>query len=125
MKIGVDAQTLLEEVIKQDQKNGYDLFLWRLFPKPPVYPFGREKNFSYRYQRFFPCKFFYKSHKLGIDIPLELFFGRHDLKNAVEEILSSPGRRAELSKKGLQNARRFSWEESARKLIGIFERLKD
>ncbi|MDP1710448.1 MAG: glycosyltransferase family 1 protein [candidate division WWE3 bacterium] len=93
MRIGVDAQVLLErsagttyyaggllrEVLKQDRKNHYDLFLWRLFPKKLADVFGRERNFSYCYQRFFPYKVFYKLHKWGIDVPLEFFFGRHDL----------------------------------------------
>ena len=93
MHIAIDAQPLLEQsagvtyyskglieaVLKQDQKNHYDLLLWRLFPKKPLAMFGGGWNFSYRYQRFFPYKVFYKLHKLGIDIPLELFFGRHDL----------------------------------------------
>ena len=93
MKIGVDAQTLLEKsagvtyyskglieaVLKQDQKNRYDLLLWRLFPKKPRPVLGEGRNFSYRYQRFFPYKVFYKLYKWGVGIPLELFFGRHDL----------------------------------------------
>ncbi len=93
MQIGVDAQTLLEqsagityytrgilgELLKQDRKNYYDLFLFRLFPKKPIFEFGQGKNFSYRYQRFFPYKAFYKLHKWGINIPLETFFGPHDL----------------------------------------------
>ncbi|MEX0887829.1 MAG: glycosyltransferase, partial [Patescibacteria group bacterium] len=40
---------------------------------------GEGSNFAYRYQRFFPYKFFYKFHKLGVDIPLEFFWGKHDL----------------------------------------------
>lgn len=93
MRIGVLAQPLLEpnagityftqgilrEILKQDWKNHYDLFLWRLFPKKLADVFGRERNFSYCYQRFFPYKVFYKLHKWGIDVPLEFFFGRHDL----------------------------------------------
>lgn len=93
MQIGVDAQPLLEqsagvtyytrgilgEVLKQDRKNYYDLFLFRLFPKVPIYPFGKGPNFSYRYQRFFPFKAFYKLYKWGMPLPLELFFGPHDL----------------------------------------------
>lgn len=88
MRIGVDAQTLLrqdagvtyytkgllEEVLKQDRENHYDLLLWQLFPKPPVFMFGKGRNFSYHYQRFFPYKIFYKLHKWGINIPLEIFF---------------------------------------------------
>uniref|UniRef100_A0A832DRN0 Glycosyltransferase family 1 protein n=1 Tax=candidate division WWE3 bacterium TaxID=2053526 RepID=A0A832DRN0_UNCKA len=103
MRVAIDAQTLLrqnagvtyytkglvEEVLKQDRRNHYDLLLWRLFPKPPVFMFGKEQNFFYRYQRFFPYRFFYKLHKWGINIPLEVFFppsarasageGRYDL----------------------------------------------
>src|SRR3972149_7823003 len=103
MRIGVDAQVLLEQsagvtyyskglieaVLKQDQKNHYDLLLWRWFPKKTLPVLGEGRNFSYRYQRFFPYKGFYKLHKWGIDIPLELFFparrslggggGRYDL----------------------------------------------
>ena len=93
MKIAIDAQPLLEQsagvtyyskglieaVLKQDKKNYYDLLLWRLFPKKTFSVLGEGRNFSYRYQRFFPYKVFYKLHKWVIDIPLELFFGRHDL----------------------------------------------
>ena len=93
MRIAVDAQTLLEQsagityytkglieaVLKQDQTNYYDLLLWRLFPKKPLRMFGEGRNFSYRYQRFFPYKGFYKLYKWGIPIPLETFFGSHDL----------------------------------------------
>ena len=93
IKIGVDAQTLLEKsagltyyskglieaVLKQDQKNRYDLLLWRLFPKKPRPVLGEGRNFSYHYQRSFPYKVFYKLYKWGVGIPLELFFGRHDL----------------------------------------------
>lgn len=89
MKIGVDAQVLmeksagttyyaqgiLESLLKIDRENFYDLLLWRLFPKPPVFMFGREPHFSYRYQRFFPYKVFYKLFKWGMGLPLELFFG--------------------------------------------------
>jgi len=93
VKIAIDAQTLLEPsagityytkgitegILKLDRDNFYDLLLFRIFPKKPLRMFGDGGNFAYRYQRFFPYKFFYKSHKLGVDIPLELFFGRHDL----------------------------------------------
>ncbi|NIT03492.1 glycosyltransferase [Candidatus Saccharibacteria bacterium] len=94
MRIGVLAQPLLEpsagityftkgildELIKQDKKDTFDLFLFRLFPKSKIFMFGRQrKNFRYRYQRLFPFKVYYKLHKWGINIPLELFFGSHDL----------------------------------------------
>ncbi len=70
---------ILDEILKQDRKNYYDFFLFRLFPKLPVRVLGEGNNFSYRYQRFFPYKLFYKLHKLGLGVPLETFFGRHDL----------------------------------------------
>lgn len=93
MRVGIDAQVLLEpsagityytqgiltEILKQDSENHYDLFLFRLFPKSPARMFENSANLSYRYQRFFPYKLFYKFHKWGIGIPLEIFFGRHDL----------------------------------------------
>lgn len=92
-RIAVDAQTLLEpsagityytqgitkSILKLDRKNFYDLLLWRLFPKKILRMFGNGENFAYCYQRFFPYKLFYKFHKWGIDLPLELFFGKHDL----------------------------------------------
>lgn len=65
---------LLQEILRQDKKNFYDLLLFRLFPKPQRYFFGKSQNFSYRYQRFFPFKIFYKLYKWGINVPLELFF---------------------------------------------------
>ncbi|MDP2735565.1 MAG: glycosyltransferase, partial [bacterium] len=71
MKIGIDAQVisrnqagvtyytrgLVEEIMRRDRKNRYDLMTL-----PPL---------AYR--------FYYKLHKWGIRIPLEVFFGSHDL----------------------------------------------
>ena len=88
MRIAIDAQPLLEQsagvtyyskglveaVLKQDRNNHYDLLFWRLFPKKPLPVLGEGRNFSYRWQRFFPYKIFYKLFKWGIRIPLELFF---------------------------------------------------
>jgi glycosyltransferase involved in cell wall biosynthesis len=96
MKIGVDAQTLLERsagvtyytrglleaILKQDKKNYYDLLFFRLFHKKPEYMLGRGKNFTYKYQQIFPYKFLRYSTYVGMGvplIPLELFFGKHDL----------------------------------------------
>ena len=93
LKIGVGAQTLLEqsagmtsyafgllsEILRQDKSNFYDFLLFRSFPKKPEYMFGMGKNFSYRYQRFFPFRLFHKLYKWEIGIPLDLFFGSHDL----------------------------------------------
>jgi len=47
----------------------------------------------------------------------------YQLARAIEEVLSSGSLREKLVKKGLANARRFDWNESARKLIEIFNRL--
>src|SRR3972149_12012329 len=93
MKIGVDAQTLLEdnagvayytrgilkEVLRQDKKNRYDLFFFRPFFRKFDQFFGKSENFYYRIEKLFPYKVFYKLRKWGIKIPLEVFFGKHDL----------------------------------------------
>jgi len=47
----------------------------------------------------------------------------NELKEAMEKILSSPKIANQLKEKGLQNARRFNWASSARKVIEIFNRL--
>ena len=93
MKIGIDAQTLikrsagvtyytqglLEEILKQDKKNHYDLMF---FGRKPEYMLGKGSNFTYKYQRFFPYKFFRYATYAGLGVPLlplEAFFGRHDI----------------------------------------------
>lgn len=93
MKIGIDAQTLikrsagvtyytqglLEEILKQDKKNHYDLMF---FGRKLEYMLGKGSNFTYKYQRFFPYKFFRYATYAGLGVPLlpvEAFFGRHDI----------------------------------------------
>lgn len=46
-----------------------------------------------------------------------------DIKNKLELLWDSPGRRRELSELGLRRARLFSWRSSAEKLMGIFSEL--
>src|SRR3989304_4074640 len=93
MKIGVDAQTLLgdnagvayytrgilKEVLRQDQKNRYNLLFFHPFYRKFNQIFERSDNFHYGIEKTIPYKVFYKLHKLGIKIPLEIFFGKHDL----------------------------------------------
>ncbi|GMR19027.1 MAG: glycosyltransferase family 1 protein [Patescibacteria group bacterium] len=93
MKIGIDAQTLikrsagvtyytqglLEEIFKQDKKNRYDLMF---FGRKPEHMLGKGSSFTYKYQRFFPYKFFRYATYAGLGVPLlplEAFFGRHDI----------------------------------------------
>ncbi len=93
MKIGVDAQTLLErsagvtyytqglleEILKQDKGNHYDLMS---FGRKSENMFGRGDNFTYKYQQFFPYKLFRYATYAGMGVPLlplELFFGPHDV----------------------------------------------
>ena len=93
MKIGIDAQPLLsrsagvtsytrgilEGVTRQDKKNQYDLMLFQPFFKKLNPIFKKSGNFKYRLEGLFPYKVFYKLHKWGVKIPLEIFFGKHDL----------------------------------------------
>ena len=93
MKIGIDAQTLLRtdagvtyytkgilsEVLKLDKENFYDLLLFQNPLEKQRELFGKGDNRSSRYQKLFPYKLFYKLFKLGLPVPLEVFFGTHDL----------------------------------------------
>lgn len=93
MKIGVDAQPLLarsagvtsytrgilEEVIRQDKNNQYDLMLFHPFFKKLNPIFKKSGNFQYKLEGLLPYKVFYKLHKWGVKIPLDIFFGNHDL----------------------------------------------
>ena len=44
-----------------------------------------------------------------------------DLAEAVWRVLSVPGLREELRSKGLERAKRFSWEQTARRTLEIYE----
>lgn len=93
MKIGVDAQTLikrsagvtcytqglLRELLKKDEKNHYDLMF---FGRSPEHMLGEGENFTYKFQRVFPYRFFRYATYAGLGaplLPLELFFGSHDI----------------------------------------------
>lgn len=43
------------------------------------------------------------------------------LAEALKELLTSPGRLAELSERGRQHAGRFSWQEHARQVVALYE----
>jgi glycosyltransferase involved in cell wall biosynthesis len=43
------------------------------------------------------------------------------LRDAMEEMLTSPARREQSIQLGFTNARRFTWQECARKSLGFFE----
>ena len=44
-----------------------------------------------------------------------------ELRDAMRNLLTSPGRRMEMSRRGRENARRFSWTECARQSLRFFE----
>jgi len=48
---------------------------------------------------------------------------REDMADAIERVLSSPGRQEELRRRGLERARQFTWEESTRKHIDVYRGL--
>jgi len=93
MKIGIDAQPLLsrsagvtsytrgilEEIIRQDKNNQYDLMFFQPFFKKLSPIFKKSGNFRYKSEGLLPYKVFYKLHKWGVKIPLEILFGKHDL----------------------------------------------
>ena len=43
------------------------------------------------------------------------------LKSAIITVLNDPTLQAELRQKGLQQAAKFNWKDSAEKLISVFE----
>jgi glycosyltransferase involved in cell wall biosynthesis len=46
-----------------------------------------------------------------------------DIVRGVEEVLSSPGRHAQLAAAGLERAKRYSWELCARETLAVLERV--
>ena len=46
-----------------------------------------------------------------------------DMTAAIERVLDSPGRQAEMREKGLRQAARFTWEECARKHLEVYRRV--
>lgn len=46
-----------------------------------------------------------------------------EISSAMQKVLTSKSLREELIKKGLQNAQKYSWEKSARKLLNLFNSL--
>jgi|SRR5208337_3901079 len=46
-----------------------------------------------------------------------------DLAEAIERVLNSPAGQAALRQKGLQRAKQFSWEECARRHIGVYRKV--
>jgi len=46
-----------------------------------------------------------------------------DLAEAIERVLNSPERKAELHQKGLERAKQFSWEECARRHIEVYRKV--
>lgn len=56
------------------------------------------------------------------------YFDPYSVENiaaAIERVLDSPGRRAEMREKGLKQAARFTWEECARKHVEVYRRALD
>ncbi|MCK5123072.1 MAG: glycosyltransferase family 4 protein [Candidatus Pacebacteria bacterium] len=48
----------------------------------------------------------------------------NDIAEKINALLSDEGLRKELSEKGIENARRFSWEKAAREMIKVFTNFK-
>jgi glycosyltransferase involved in cell wall biosynthesis len=50
-------------------------------------------------------------------------YSAEDMAAAIEQILNSPSRQAELRAKGLERAKQFTWEDSARKHVEVYRRM--
>ena len=45
------------------------------------------------------------------------------LADAIGQLLSDPDRRADLGRRAIERAQRFTWEQSARRILDIYRRL--
>jgi glycosyltransferase involved in cell wall biosynthesis len=45
------------------------------------------------------------------------------MAEAIERVLDSPGRQAEMREKGLKQAAKFTWEECARQHLEVYRRV--
>lgn len=77
--IGQYIFNLVKTLLELDKKNTYTLIFFTLLNKHKKFFFGRRKNLNYRSIWYFPYRLYRKLFRWGVNIPLDVFAGRHDL----------------------------------------------